>query len=82
MSKRLTDDKLREFGNIQNVGDFAKNITLDLWTTILAGQALLGTKRDANSDNIITDDEIKLINNQQSVFYESLGLLLKDISLL
>ena len=29
MSKRLTDDKLQEFGNIKNVGDFAKNITLD-----------------------------------------------------
>lgn len=68
MSKRLTDDKLQEFGNIQNVGDFAKNITLDLWATVLAGQALLGTKRDASADGVIKKPKMDLIVNQQSVF--------------
>lgn len=51
-----------------------------MWASVLAGQALLGAKRDANADGVIKLSEISLIENQESVFYESLGLLLKDIS--
>lgn len=57
-----------------------KDLMINLWTTLLAGQGLISANRDAKADGNITPPEQEIINHQEQVFYSSVGLLAKNIA--